>query len=135
MGYSTAPIIVSRHLGDAPRLGVVALSLALCALGYLPFALLALPHHAPPPLALASIATLGVVCTALAFLVAFALISEAGAVRATVVTYVNPAVAAVLGTTFLGERFTLGMGVGFGLILLGSVGATALSRPVPAPAP
>ena len=64
------------------------------------------------------------VCTAIAFLVFFALIAEIGPVRATVITYVNPAVAAVLGVAVLGERLTLGMGVGFVLVLAGSVLAT-----------
>ena len=44
--------------------------------------------------------------------------------RATVITYVNPAVAAVLGVVILDERFTLGMAVGFALVLAGSVLAT-----------
>jgi drug/metabolite transporter (DMT)-like permease len=72
----------------------------------------------------ASVVTLALVCTALAFLLFFALIGEIGPVRATVITYVNPAVAAVLGVTILDERFTVSMGVGFALVLLGSVLAT-----------
>ena len=74
-------------------------------------------------------AGLGVVCTALAFLIFFALIAEVGPVRATVITYVNPAVAAILGVTLLGERFTAGMGVGFALVLAGSVLATGRRSP------
>jgi drug/metabolite transporter (DMT)-like permease len=56
-------------------------------------------------------------------------------VRATVITYVNPAVAALAGVAFLGESFTAGMGVGFVLILAGSVLATRLVPPVAAPEP
>ena len=70
------------------------------------------------------IVVLAVVCTAIAFLVFFALIAEIGPVRATVITYVNPAVAAVLGVLVLGEDFTVGMGIGFVLVLAGSVLAT-----------
>ncbi len=70
---------------------------------------------------------LGIVCTASAFLIEFALVAEAGPVRATVITYVNPAVAAVLGVAMLGERLTDGMVAGFALILLGSVVATRRS--------
>ncbi len=65
--------------------------------------------------------TLGVVCTALAFLIFFALIGEIGPVRATVITYVNPAVAVTLGVLLLHERLTGGIAVGFVLILAGSV--------------
>ena len=48
--------------------------------------------------------------------------------RATVITYVNPAVAAILGVVVLGERSRVGMGVGFVLVLAGSVLATGAGR-------
>jgi drug/metabolite transporter (DMT)-like permease len=67
---------------------------------------------------------LGLVCTATAFLLFWALIGEIGPVRATVITYLNPAVAAVLGVAVLKEPFTTGMVLGFGLVILGSVMAT-----------
>jgi drug/metabolite transporter (DMT)-like permease len=73
---------------------------------------------------LLAIAILGVACTAVAFVLFAALIEAVGPVRATVVTYVNPAVAAALGVAVLKEPFTLAMGIGFGLVLLGSVLAT-----------
>ncbi|HUK97593.1 MAG TPA: EamA family transporter [Gaiellaceae bacterium] len=65
---------------------------------------------------------------AVAFVLFFALIGEVGPVRATVIPYVNPAVAAVLGVAILGERFTVGMGVVFALVLAGSVLATRPPR-------
>ena len=80
----------------------------------------------------ASVVVLALVCTALAFLLFFALIAEVGPVRATVITYVNPAVAAVLGVAALGERFTAGMGVGFALVLVGSALATRRRSEAPA---
>jgi drug/metabolite transporter (DMT)-like permease len=70
------------------------------------------------------------VCTAAAFLLFFALIAEVGPVRATVITYINPAVAVALGVTLLHESFTVGIAVGFALVLAGSVLATRRSRPV-----
>ncbi len=77
---------------------------------------------------LASVGVLALICTALAFLLFFALIAEIGPVRATVITYINPAVAAVAGTLVLHERFTAGMGVGFVLVLMGSTLATRRAR-------
>jgi drug/metabolite transporter (DMT)-like permease len=127
--YATGPQIIARRLADLPSLQVVAASLAVCALFYLPVAVALHPARIPALAPLAAILTLGVVCTALAFLVMFALIAEVGAVRATVVTYVNPAVAVILGVWVLGEPFRLGMGVGFALILLGSALSTRISRP------
>jgi len=70
---------------------------------------------------------LSLACTALAFLLYFALIARAGAVRATVVNFVTPAVSVALAIGFLGESFTLGLAVGFPLVLLGSILGT---RPV-----
>ena len=124
VGYSIAPMIADRKLKDVPGLGVTAVSLTVVALVYLPFGILQAPAHLPRFNVLAAMAALGVVCTALAFVCFFALITEAGAVRATVITYVNPAVALLCGVALLGERLTTGILIGFPLVLLGSYLAT-----------
>jgi drug/metabolite transporter (DMT)-like permease len=72
-----------------------------------------------------------VICTAIAFVLFFALIAEVGPAKATVITYVNPAVAVVLGGLVLGERITLAMVGAFALILGGSVLATRGGREKP----
>jgi drug/metabolite transporter (DMT)-like permease len=122
--YAIGPIILTRWLSDLPSLGVIAASLAVCAIGYAPFAATELPSSLPSGRVLFSVAGLAVICTAIAFLIFFELIAEVGPVRATVITYVNPAVAALLGVTILSESFTAGMGIGFALVLAGSVLAT-----------
>ncbi len=128
VGYATGPFIISRKLADVPGTGVVALSLAVTAVVYAPIGLYELPSHLPSGRAIASIAALGLVCTALAFVLFFELIAETGPVRATVITYVNPAVAVLLGVVLLNERFTASTAVGFALILSGSVLATQRGR-------
>ena len=127
LGYAVGPAIVARRLGHLPAFGVVAASLALCAIGYAPLGLAQLPATLPPPAVLGAVAVLGIVCTAAAFLVFFALIGEVGPVGATVVAYVNPAVAVGLGVLLLGEPFTLPIASGFALILGGSFLATGPS--------
>jgi drug/metabolite transporter (DMT)-like permease len=127
--YAVGPLVLQRWLSDAPALGVITASLGATALAYVPVALFALPEDRPSAKAIWSVLGLAVVCTAIAFLVFFALIDEIGPVRATVITYVNPAVAAVLGIAVLDERFTLWMGVGFVLVLAGSVLATRPTEP------
>src|SRR5262249_53470741 len=77
----------------------------------------------------------GVLCTAIAFVLFFRLIAEAGPARATVITYVNPAVAVALGVSVLGEPLTPAIVAAFVLILTGSVLATRSGRPRPPPAP
>jgi drug/metabolite transporter (DMT)-like permease len=118
--YAVAPAIADRYLRDVPTIGVIAVSLAGVMLAYLPAAVLTAPARWPSARVTASVVTLGLVCTATAFLVFFALIAEVGPVRATVITYVNPAIAVLLGVSLLGEAFTTGIMVGLPLILLGS---------------
>jgi drug/metabolite transporter (DMT)-like permease len=132
IGYAVGPAILSRRLGDLPSVGVMALSLTLCALVYIPIAAVQLPSAVPSSNVVVSIVILATLCTAAAFLLFGALIAEVGPVRATVITYVNPAVAAILGVIVLDETLTLGMIVGFGLVLLGSFLATRRSEPAAA---
>jgi drug/metabolite transporter (DMT)-like permease len=120
VGYAVGPVILARRLSDLPSIPVVSASLLLTAIAYVPFVVLDPPHSLPAK-AIGSIVLLGTVCTALAFILFFALIASIGPARATVITYVNPAVAVLFGVTLLGEQFTLGMAVGFPLILAGSV--------------
>jgi drug/metabolite transporter (DMT)-like permease len=122
--YAVGPAILQRWLSGLPALGVITASLAVTAVAYVPIVALGSAGEAPSAIAVGAVLGLAVVCTALAFLLFFALIAEVGPVRATVITYVNPAVAALLGVAILDERFTVGMGVGFALVLAGSVLAT-----------
>ncbi len=124
---------MSHQLAGVPSLGVIAAALGLTGLFYAPLAATHLPAQVPSLQVLASVVVLALVCTVAAFLVFFALISEAGANRALVITFVNPAVAVVLGIVLLGEGFTRGTAVGFPLVLLGCVLATGRSRRSRAP--
>jgi drug/metabolite transporter (DMT)-like permease len=127
--YGTGPLIANRKLADAPPLAMTAASLSLAAVIYAPLAALDWPSAMPSAKVLASIAGLAVICTAVAFLIFFRLISEVGPARASVITYVNPAIAVSLGVTVLGERVTPLMLGAFATILAGSVLATRTSRP------
>ena len=124
IGYAVGPAILARRLAGVSTVGVMALSLSLCALAYAPIAFIQRPTVLPSVDALGAVLVLGLVCTAAAFLLFWALIDETGPVRATVITYFNPAVATLLGVVVLNESFTAAMGVGFGLVILGSVLAT-----------
>ena len=127
--YSIGPLIAARKLSELPSLGMTAACLAFATVVYAPIAALTWPHHVPSGKVLASLATLAVICTALAFVLFFALIAAAGPARASVITYINPAVAVVLGIAVLGEQLTATMAVAFVLILSGSVLATRTARP------
>ena len=124
VGYALGPAILARYLTKVPAVTVNGLALAICCIAYAPLAALHWPAAVPSLPVIGSIAVLSIVCTALAFLLFFALIAEIGPVRATVITYVNPAVAALLGVAVLRESFTVGMAVGFVFVLAGSVLST-----------
>jgi drug/metabolite transporter (DMT)-like permease len=125
-GYAVGPVVAALRLRGLPALGLPAVALAVTALAYAPLAWVTRPAdvRVVPGVAWASLAVLGVICTAVAFLVFFALVAEVGASRATVITYVNPAVAVLLGVLVAGEPLTVGIAVGFPLVLLGSFLAT-----------
>ena len=111
---------------------ILAASLAITALAYVPVGIAQLPAALPSTQVLLSVAILGIVCTALAFILFFALIAEVGPIRATIITYFNPAVALVLGVLLLREPFTAALAGGFALIAVGSFVATRRTRGIPA---
>jgi drug/metabolite transporter (DMT)-like permease len=123
IGYAIAPMMVSQKAGDVPTIGVISLSMALVAVLYAPASFATLPAEiaANPPIeGWIALLVLGAVCSALAFVIFFALIKQIGSARSTLITYVNTAVAIALGILFLGEPLTAGIAIGFPLVLLGS---------------
>ena len=127
-GYAIGPLVVERYLSDVDELGAVAASLVVASLVLLPLAVWSAPSQMPSALSLTAVAVLGVACTALALFLYFFLINEAGAARASVVAYINPAVAAVIGVVVLNEPFGAGTAAGMAMILFGSWLATGKSK-------
>jgi drug/metabolite transporter (DMT)-like permease len=128
LGYRTAPLVISRHLSAVPPLAVIGASLGLTAVVYAPVAALSWPSRMPSDDVVLSVALLAFACTVVGFLVFFALIAEAGPNRALVITFINPAVALLLGILLLDERFTTGVAIGFPLVLAGCYLATRQNR-------
>ncbi|MGH3394848.1 MAG: DMT family transporter [Streptosporangiaceae bacterium] len=122
--YATGPLIASRQLAELPPLAMTAACLAFASVIYAPLAAVTWPSTIPSGKVLAALAGLAVICTALAFVIFFALIAEVGPARASVITYVNPAIAVTGGVWLLGEPLTVTMVAAFALILGGSVLAT-----------
>lgn len=116
--YAIAPFVIAAKLSHVPSLGTITFALFAIGLAYLPAALLTM-DHTPTARATVSLVLLGVICTALAFVVFFALIREVGPVRAPLFTYVNPFVAMILGVLLLAEPITPGLLIGFPIVLVG----------------
>jgi drug/metabolite transporter (DMT)-like permease len=129
VGYATAPFIAARRLAGVPTVGVIAVSLVAVALVYAPLAWFNRPASSPPATTWWSLLGLAIICTGIAFVTFFALIGEIGPTRATLITFVNPAVAVLLGALVLDEHITVATVVGFVLVLGGCFFAT---RPDPA---
>jgi drug/metabolite transporter (DMT)-like permease len=122
--YAIAPLIAARHLADVPTLPMTAVCLGFAALVYAVPAAATWPDEMPSTRVLAALGGLAVICTALAFIVFFALIREVGAARALVFTYINPAVALAAGVIVLYEPLTLWNVAALVLIMAGCVLAT-----------
>lgn len=129
IGYTIGPAILASKLRDVAGITIVAGATSFVALAWSPWTLTHLPIHVNAE-TWSSIAVLSVVCTAGAFLCFYELIQEVGAPRATVVTYVNTAIAVVLGVVILHEPLTVGIAIGFPLVLIGSVLATSAAQRV-----
>lgn len=124
LGYALGPILVDRKLGELPSLAVIAAAMLVNTIIFAPIAALTWPSEPIPPRAWISVLILGAICSALAFIVFFRLIAEVGPSRTTLITYINPVVAVILGIVVLSEPLTLGMVAALPLILLGSWLAT-----------
>ncbi len=124
IGYALGPIIVSQKLSQAPALAAIAMAMVINSVIYAPLAFISRPNETVPLNVWLAVAVLGAVCTALAFMLFFSLVAEVGPARTTVITYINPAVAVILGVLVLSEPITLGLLIGFPLILIGSFLAT-----------
>jgi len=127
--YAIAPLVAGRHLAEVPALPMTAACLGVAAVVYAGPAAATWPSEMPSARVMGAVATLAVVCTALAFIVFFALIREVGPTRALVFTYVNPAVALAAGVVVLNEPLTPWNVGGLALILGGSVLATRRTGP------
>jgi drug/metabolite transporter (DMT)-like permease len=120
IGYAAGPMIIKRHLLSFDPRATMAASLTVAAVLLTPAGLITFPSSSPPTDAIASLIVLGVVCTATAFVILMVLVSEVGAGRASIITYVNPVVAVALGVVVLGESPGAGAIAGLLLILAGS---------------
>ena len=131
-GYAASALLIKRPaIAALPRLGVVAAECATATVVLFPLAVTRLPGRIPNPEVIVSLLVLGLICTALAYLIFFALVAEVGASRGTVITYVNPVVSVFLGVTLLGEPLNAAIVVGFLLIIIGSWLSTGGTLPPP----
>lgn len=131
-GYAASTLLVKRpSIAALPRLSITTVECITATIVLLPVAVTRLPNKMPSLEVIVSLLVLGLICTALAYLLYFTLIAEVGAGRSAVITYVNPAISVLLGVVLLGEPLNAAIIVGFLLIIAGSWLSTGGILPPP----
>jgi drug/metabolite transporter (DMT)-like permease len=120
VGYGYAINMITQKLPDVSAIAINALAMAMATVVYAPFALAQWPRGHVSTNSLLAVIALGVLPTALAFVLFFKVMNEIGPARASLVTYLNTACAVVLGVLILSEPLTLGIAIGLPMVLIGS---------------
>jgi drug/metabolite transporter (DMT)-like permease len=139
LGYAFSALLLKTKFTGYDGRGVVGMTTALSALLLLPAAIVTAPAEVPSAGAIGSLVVLGLASTAGGFLLFFRLTAAVGPGRASIVAYIAPGIAVLLGVVFRDEPFALSTVVGLALILAGSRLAARpaprpVSRPIPLPA-
>lgn len=120
MCYAYAINMINRRIPQVPGLALNTWAMLITSAVYLPFAVASWPSQTPSIQAIGSVVGLGVLCTAIAFIIFFRLVAEVGPPRASLITYLNTAFAVLLGVVLLNEPLTIGIAIGLPLVLIGS---------------
>jgi drug/metabolite transporter (DMT)-like permease len=129
--YAGAGLYAGRRLREISPLVTALGTLTAATFATLPIALFQLPSHVTGWKVPASVLTLGIAGTGLAYILYYGLISGAGASRAILITYLVPTFAVVYGALLLGEAVTAAAVGGLALVLAGvglGTGAVRLGR-------
>ena len=118
--YAYAVLMITTNLPGVDGIAINGVAMGLTCLFYTPIAIATWPSNPVSADAIAALVVLGVFSTAIAFMLFFIVIVEIGVARGSLTTYVNTAVAVVLGILILDEPITLGIIVGLPMVLLGS---------------
>jgi len=121
ISYSYAVNMISQKLPDVSGIAINGLAMVFTSIAYAPLMIVQFPEvSAVSKESAASLLALGVFSTALAFISFFIVLKEIGPARASIGTYVNTAVAVVLGVMILSEPLTIGIIIGLPLVMIGS---------------
>jgi drug/metabolite transporter (DMT)-like permease len=121
LSYAAATLYLRRALAGVPSIAIVTGTLFAAALMATPAAIPAATGMSGLTTAAAgSLVALGIFCSGLAYLAFYALVAEVGAARASINTYLSPAIAVAAGVVLLGESFETSAVAGMLLILAGS---------------
>jgi drug/metabolite transporter (DMT)-like permease len=118
--YAYAVLMITTNLPGVDGIAINGVAMGITCLFYTPIAIAVWPSNPVSAQAITALVALGVLSTAIAFMLFFIVIVEIGPARGSLTTYVNTAFAVVLGIIILNEPITLGIIVGLPMVLLGS---------------
>ena len=118
--YAYAVLMITANLPGVDGIAINGVAMGITCIFYTPIAIAVWPSNPVSVEAISALVALGVFSTAIAFMLFFIVIVEIGAARGSLTTYVNTAVAVVLGIIILDEPITLGIIVGLPMVVLGS---------------
>ena len=128
ISYAVAASFTRRYLSGLNSLMVATGSQIGAALGLALPTLLMWPVQAPSLKAWGALLALGILCTAVAYVLFFRLIEQLGPARAITVTFTIPVFAVFYGVTLLGETVTTWMLFCGVIVLCGTALATGLVK-------
>jgi drug/metabolite transporter (DMT)-like permease len=131
--YGVSSFVVKGRYGKLAAVQTSWISVTLAGLITLPIGLATTPGHTPDLGSTAALVVLGVLGTALAFVIYYELIAGIGAARAALVSYLAPGIALFYGALFLDEEITAAAVVGL-VLILGGVAVASRPRRTAAPA-
>jgi drug/metabolite transporter (DMT)-like permease len=124
--YGLSANFAKHKLDSLDATSISAASVLAAALVLAPPAVVEWPNVLPTPAEWAAAVALGLVCTALAYLIYFRLIRNAGPAKAVTVTFLIPVFGIFWGALFLGEAITTQLIVSCALVLTGTALATGV---------
>jgi drug/metabolite transporter (DMT)-like permease len=132
--YAAGGLLAKHHLSSVRPQAVALGTTSIAAIAMLPSGLAFAPDHVPGWEPIGAVVFLGVVGTAVAYLLFFTIVAGAGAAYASFVTYLVPPIALAYGAVFLDESIGWTAVAGLVLILTGVSLGTARRRRVSSPA-
>ncbi len=119
LSYALGGVYVKRAFTGMPPLTMAIGQQVAAAAILLPLAAFTVPAEMPSLTVAISALALALLCTAVAYLLYFRLITNVGPTKTLTVTFLSPGFGVLFGVLILDEPFNLGTVAGLGIVLLG----------------